>query len=568
MIRGEPVFTHSPVEVENGVCAGGHPIAAEAGVRIMQAGGNAVDALVAAAFTSFVVEPASCGLGGYCHTSIWLAEAGRPITIDAYCRAPLKSRPDMFEVAAGGPTYYGHPFTQGNRAMDGVLAPAVPGAVKGFGEAQARFGRLSFAEVLQPAIEAAEKGVTFGYADRLTIAQRAAGSELPEESRAILLPDGQPPRRDVMTGAEPRLDMTALARTLRHLAAEGPESFYHGRIAEALGRYLESLGAILDETDLAHYKTRPLLETPATYRGIPYTSCFDQVIYEALNILEGFDLMAAGPQSFAYRHVVAEALAVAFTDSMRHYGDPDFVESPINGLSSKAFAAARRALIKPDRALPRPVAAGDPWPYDGGAPVARPLTDGISAARRDGTSQVATIDRDGNMASTCMSLGSGFGAMVYVPELGFFLNNAMQNYDPRPGLPNSIAPGKMPIFAAPALVAARDGRGVFAASGSGGYRIETGVLHTFLNLVDHGLALQAAVDQPRVHCQGGPTSVDWRIDAGVRNRLAEAGHQVVIEAEEPGGWAFGRVSAVGYDARRKCLTGGAGPSWQTAVVGY
>jgi gamma-glutamyltranspeptidase/glutathione hydrolase len=569
VIRGQPVYTHTPVEVENGVVAGGHPLAAEAGVRIMQDGGNAIDALVAAAFTSFVVEPASCGIGGYAHISLWLASEQRHVTIDAYCRAPLKAQADMFEVEAGGaPTYYGHPFTTGNQAMNGVLAPAAPGAVKGFGEAHARFGRLPFAHVLQPAIEAADRGVAFTFADKLTIAARAVGVGLPIDSESVLLPGGRPPRKDIGIGAEPKLDTSMLARTLRRLAADGSEGFYHGEIAQAFGRYMRGIGAILDDADLAAYKTRPLVETPSTYRGIAYTSCFDQVIYEALNILEGFDLTAAGPTSFTYRHLVAEALAIAFTDSMQHYGDPDFVESPINGLTSKDFATSRAALVKLDRALTRPVIAGDPWPFNRGAPAARPLTDPVPLARRGGTSQVAAVDRDGNLASACLSLGSGFGSMVFVPELGFFLNNAMQNYDPRPGLPNSIAPGKMPIFAAPALVAARGGRGLFAGSGSGGYRIETGVLHTFLNVVDHGMALQAAVDQPRVHCQGGPTSTDQRIDAAVREALAEAGHEVVIEKEEPGGWAFGRVSAVAYDARRRCFTGGAGPSWQTGVAGF
>ncbi|MEZ5926609.1 MAG: gamma-glutamyltransferase [Hyphomicrobiaceae bacterium] len=569
MIRGRPVYTHSPVEAEYGVVAGGHPLAAEAGVRIMQEGGNAIDALVAAAFTSFVVEPASCGIGGYGHISIWLQREQRHVTIDAYCRAPLKSRPDMFEVeASAAPTYYGHPFTKGNKAMDGVLAPAVPGAIKGFGEAHRRFGRLPFGHVLQPAIEAADAGVPFSFADKLTIAQRAPGIGLPKDSEAVLLPDGRPPRKGIDDGVEPKLDTLALARTLRRLATEGPESFYRGPVAEAFGKYMRSIGAILDDEDLAAYKTRPLIETPSTYRGIAYTSCFDQVVYEALNILEMFDLATAGPDSFTYRHLVAEALAVAFTDSMRHYGDPDFVPSPINGLTSKAFAQVRAALLRPSDALLRPVEAGDPWPYNGNDPVARPLTDSVGLARRDGTSQVATADREGNMTSTCMSLGSGFGSMVFVPEFGCFLNNAMQNYDPRPGLPNSIASGKMPIFAAPALVAARDGEALFAGSGSGGYRIETGVLHTFLNLVEHGMALQQAVDQPRVHCQGGPTSVDHRIGLDIREALAAAGHEVVVEQEEPGGWAFGRVSAVAYDAKRKCLTAGAGPSWQTGVAGY
>jgi gamma-glutamyltranspeptidase/glutathione hydrolase len=327
-------------------------------------------------------------------------------------------------------------------------------------------------------------------------------------------------------------------------------------------------GGILSAEDLARYKSRVLLEEPLEYRGHAYVSCFDQVVYEALNILEGFDLPSFGPDSFAYRHLVAEALAIAFTDSMRHYGDPDFVRSPVKGLASRAFADVRRRAIRMDKALSRPVEAGDPWPFDGNGPGASVVTDVRSLARRDGTSQAATADADGNMAATCMSLGSAFGSLVYVPELGFFLNNAMQNYDPRPGLPNSIAPGKMPIFAAPALAVAKDGRGRFAGSGSGGYRIETGVLHTFLNVVDHAMAVQQAVDHPRVHSQGGPTSVDPRVGSEVVARLRSAGHDVVLEPEAPGRWPFGRVCAVTSDPARKRLSGGAGPAWQTAIAGF
>ena len=568
MITSNPVYSHTPVEVERGVCAGGHPVSAQAGARAMQQGGNAVDALVAAAFTSFVVEPASCGIGGYGHISIYLAREDRFVSIDAYGRAPLKATPTMFEIDRSIPvTYYGHPFTKGNKAMAGALAPSVPGAVKGFGEAQRSFGKLTWAKVLEPAIEAAEAGGSFTFSDSLSIAARLDDEMIPE-TQVLLLPGGRPPVTRFDRPEGDRLDTTALARTLKTIARQGPEAFYQGPIAETLGRFIEGKGGILGSADLAAYKTRTLLEPPMAYRGCRYVSCFDQVVYEALNILSGYDLNGLGADSFEYRHLVAEALAIAFTDSMRHYGDPDFVRSPVAGLASKAFAEMRRKAIRLDRALPRPVEAGDPWPFERDGPAYAPLTDPVSLARRDGTSQAAAADAEGNMASTCMSLGSSFGALVYVPELGVFLNNAMQNFDPRPGLPNSIAPGKMPIFAAPTLAAAEGGRGRFAGSGSGGYRIETGVLHTFLNVIDHGMALQRAVDHPRVHSQGGPTSVDPRVGEAVMARLRAAGHELVLEPEMPGRHPFGRICAVAHDPVRNVLTGGAGPSWATSVAGF
>ena len=569
MIVSQPIFTHSPVEVEQGVCSGGHPLAAAAGVTAMRQGGNAVDALTAASFVSFVVEPASCGIGGYGHISLWLAGRQQFVTIDAYGRAPRAATPDMFEVDKQSVTYYGHPFTKGRKADFGALAPSVPGAIAGFCLAQQLFGRLPLQRVLAPAIEAAEGGgLAFTFADKLAISDRLTNGGFLPETGAVLLPRGGLPLLARQAGGPDRIDTAALAKTLKLVAEKGPAAFYSGALAQALGRYMRSVGGLLSAEDLAAYRPRVLLEQPARYRGIDYISCFDQVAYEALNILEHYDLKGYGADSFEFRHLFAEALGIAFTDSMAHYGDPDFVKAPVDGLASKAFAAARRKLIRLSKALPRPIEAGDPWPYDAKGPAPEVVTDPVSLARRDGTSQAAAADREGNLASCCISVGSAWGSVVYVPELGCFLNNAMQNYDPRPGLPNSIAPGKMPIFAAPAIVAARRGRPLFAGSGSGGYRIETAVLHAFLNMVDHGMKAQAAVDHPRVHCQGQETVVDARIPAAVRAKLAKAGHRVTVEGEVPGNWPFGRVCTVAVAARRKLLSGAAGPNWNTSVAGY
>ena len=171
------------------------------------------------------------------------------------------------------------------------------------------------------------------------------------------------------------------------------------------------------------------------------------------------------------------------------------------------------------------------------------------------------------MASLITSLSNAFGSLVLVPGTGVLLNDGMQNFDPRPGRANSIAPGKMPIFGVPAIVAAKDGDAVFAAAGSGGYRITTGVLHTMVHAVDFGLGLQAAVDAPRVHCQGDETFVDTRIPPDVRVRLAELGHEVVPQEEVPGTFFFGRVSAVRRDPVTGLLHAASGPAWHTAAAG-
>ena len=191
----------------------------------------------------------------------------------------------------------------------------------------------------------------------------------------------------------------------------------------------------------------------------------------------------------------------------------------------------------------------------------------VSTGGIAGTSQMVAADRDGMIASLITSVTSAFGSLVYVPEGGFFLNNCMQNFDPRPAAANCIAPGKMPIFAVPALVASRDGRALLGAAGSGGYRILSGVLHTFLNTVDFNMPLQAAVDAPRVHCQGDATYVDDRLDSAVVEELRALGHEVVPQAVEPGSNPFGRVCAVNISPRTGLLHAASGPAWSSAAAG-
>ena len=567
--RSEPVYTRTPIEAERGVCAGGHPAVADAGVRLMQEGGNAFDAVVGAAFTAFVVEPAMCGLGGYARVSAYAPERGGFLSFDACARAPLAATPDMFEPdGARTPTYYGHPFTVGDRAERGFLAVAVPGAVAGCCDAHAMLGRLPLAQVMAPAIEAAQAGIEIAWFDLLALAQVSPHLDAFPDTQAVWTPGGALPCLPFQSAQRYRIDGAALADTLRRIAARGKRGFYAGRTASVLDAYLRPHGGILSSADLDAYHTRILREWPQRYRNHDYVTCLDHIGYEALNLLGHFDLRRYGSDSHACRHLVAEALAIAFTDNMTHYGDPDFENAPVNGLAHPGFAAHRRRTMRVRSAMPRPVQAGNPWPYERFVDAPERIETRAGTARISGTSQAVAADREGNMASICMGIGGAFGSLVHVPELGIVLNNAMQNFDPRPDHPNAIKPGKMPIFAAPVLVAARQGEARFAGAGSGGYRIETAVLHAFMNVVDHRMRVQRAIDHPRVHCQGRETSVDARIPPVVRRRLARAGHEVVVVEEDPGSLHFGRVAAVTREPRSGVLRAGAGPVWRTAAMGY
>jgi gamma-glutamyltranspeptidase/glutathione hydrolase len=572
MIRSDIATSRTEVISQHGVVSCGHLAEAEAGKRIIEEGGNAVDAVVAAAFTGFVVEPVSCGLGGYGHMALFLADTRQLVSVDHYVRAPAAARPDMFAVDESAPaTYYGWPPTVDRQNEKGAMSIAVPGAVAGLCAAHERWGRQPLAHVLEPAIEAAEAGVDITWDLILAIVGRLEEIEATPNAAALLLRDGRPPRLPE-DGAPPgvaleRIDTTALAETLRQIARHGAAGFYRGRIAELIAQEAMLGGGILTVGDLASYRPIITVEPGAWYRGLRYCTARDPIGYETLGILGCFDLAAHGPQSSEYRHLMAEAMGHAFVDNMNHFTDPDFGPSPVSGLSNPQFAASRAAAIRLDRAAPRPIEPGDPWPYSrevpaGAAVVRQPSIPGFS-----GTSQMVAADAAGNVVALITSLTSAFGSLVFVPEGGFFLNNAMRNFDPRPDHPNCIAPGKTPIFAVPAIAAERDGIGVFGAGGSGGYRITSGVLHALVNHVDFGMGVQQAVDSPRVHCQGAETFVDSRIPRAVQEQLRELGHDVVEQSVSPAPLNFARVSAVARDIATGELSAGSDPSWNTAAAG-
>lgn len=536
MIPSQTARTPTEVVAEQGVVVGGHLAEAEAGLRMFQQGGNAVDAIVAAAFTGFVVEPSSCGVGGYGHMAIFLAAPQEFIAIDHYVRAPRLARPDMYEIDPTQPTMYqSWPRVAGQQNEIGHLAPAVPGAVAGLCVAHERYGKLRLAQVLEPAIEAA------GASDPITV-----------------------PSGEISTGSEDNwLDFSELARTLRRIAQEGAPGFYTGPVAEAIDREMSAHGGIMTAADLAAYRPKVLREKPAIYRGYQYVTANDCVGYEALNILDCFDLGTYEPDSVEFRHLMAEALGCAFADNLTHYGDPDVTQSPVQGLRSREFAASRAADIRLDRAAPRPIAPGNPWPYESTVDAPEEIATAPSTGGLRGTSQMAAADREGNLVTLITSLSDGFGSRIVVPGIGVVLNDAMQEFDPRPGRANSIAPGKMPIFGVPSIVSTQEGRAICGGCGSGGYLITTGVLHPLVHALDFGMPIQVAVDAPRVHCQGDETDVDDRIPQAVQERLRELGHRVV-----PREGPLARVNAILIDPASGWLHAGSGPAGSTAAVGF
>ena len=551
-----------------GVVAAGHPDEVAAGLAMLEAGGNAIDAVVAAAFAAYVVEPAMCGIGGYGRMSVYAADRRELISVDHYLRAPGAARPDMYEIdVAKGLKYYETPYTKGLKAERGPLAVAVPGAVAGLYWAQRNLGRMPWAAVIEPAIALAKAGLEVSWWLVLKIAENLEAIRAMPALAAIFLPGGRIPRAAGQIEPAERLPLDELAATLGRIAKEGAAGFYSGPVADAIAAACQSGGGILSREDLAAYRPRIIRENPRRYRGLDYITGGDPVGYEALNILERFDLPGLRPDAVEFRHLMAEAQAAAFVDNIAHYGDPDFIgDGPAAALSDPALGARRAAMLSTDRALPRPVAAIDLGPVDG-AQLGERLGAEPWPPKLGGTTQMAAADRQGNMVSLLTSVSQSFGSLVAVPGTGVILNNGMGNFDPRPGRPNSIAPGKMPIFAVPQLLALENGRAVFAAAGAGGYRITAGVLHALSHWRDFKLPLADAIAAPRVHCQGKETYVDARIDPSVRDALAALGHRIVVQADDPGLNAFSRVSAVSLDLATGALHAASGPPWHGAAGG-
>ena len=554
------IGTRAEVSSDLGVVSAGNEPAVTAGLQALAQGGTAIDAVIAGAFAAFVAEPNNASIGGYGHLSAYAADQDSFFAVDHSPLAPAAATADMYTVLADPPGGLEWPAVEGDANYIGGTAVGVPGAVAGLWAAHQRGGRLPWAELLAPAIALADAGLEVTWVLQIELADRLAEIQARPALAAILLPQGTIPGRRTADGPGGRLNQRELAATLRAIAEHGPPAFYTGEVAAAIAAAVSAEGGILTAADLAAYAPRVLDETPRTYRGHRYITCADTVGYETLGILEHFDLRGAGPRSVDHYHLLAEAMGHGFADAATYAGDPEQAAEPVAELGSAAFAAARAAQIDRARAAARPIVPTAPWltDTDGGR---EPSVGGVH-----GTTQVVAADRDGNLAALITTIGADFGSLVAVPGTGIILNNAMINYDPRPGRGNSIAPGRMPFFAVPAIVAADDRGGRFAAAGSGGYPILGGVISATVAALEHGLGVRDAVDLPRVHSQGQDTYVESRVDPQVLDGLRERGHTVVVQDVTPGELAFSRVSAVAASADGT-LTAAAGPAWNTSAGG-
>ncbi len=518
-----------PAHGARGMVVTNHPLASAAGAEMLAAGGNAIDAAVAALFTLTVVEPMMVGIigGGIAH--LRLAD-GRHLVIDGLSTAPRATGPTTFK-----PDPAALPGTMdalGRRNALGPTAVAVPGTLKAWCETLARFGSLSLADVLEPAIRHASRG--FRVTAYLNECASEAAIDLARDAEIarLYLPDGAP----IATGA--RLVQGAYADTLRTIAREGPGLLYGGALGRALTDHMAEAGGFITMDDLTGFRVLDREVIRGRYRnheiiGPPPPASSGVHVVQMLNILQGFDLRGMGFGSPDALHLVAETLNIAFADRQAATADPAFVDVPVARLIDPAYADERRAEIDMARARQ--------WQPGVAAP----------SAESAHTTHLTVADGAGNIVASTQTINSLFGARFIVPGTGMIPNNYMHLFDPRPGRALSVAPGKRITTSMAPLIALREGASAFALGLPGGLRIFGSAMQAVLNLIDHGMSLQEAVEAPRLWTQGFGVEMETGFPDAVRAALAERGHTVVPVPHVGGG-----MCAVGF-APDGMLTGAA-----------
>ncbi len=495
---GRPTLKREAV-ASLGMVTSNHPLASLAGVEMLIRGGNAIDAAVATLFALSVVEPMMVSIFGAGFLTIRLAD-GTLTTIDDYAVVPLAAREDMYVPIPGSLDNE----VEGGLNDTGYLAVATPGSLLGWTTALERYGRLPLAVVVEPAVRYARQGFWVSpYLHGFIRLCEAALSRFPA-SAEIFLPGGRP------AAAGSVLRRVEYAATLERVGAEGAGHLYGGQLGQVVARDMAANGGLITLDDLARYRVYEREPVRGTYRGYEIVSMGPASsggvhIVQMLNILEGFDLPALGFGTPDTVHLIAETMKIAFADRARYLADPERVQVPVEWLTSKDYAAERRAQIDMGRA--QQYAAG------------------------------IAPDAEGNVVSATQTLNGAFGSKVTVPGTGMLLNNCMKLMDPTPGRTNSIAPGKRILSSMSPTIVLEDGKPLLAIGTPGGVRIFGSVLQAILNVIDFGMSVQEAVEAPRLFDRGPVLELERGYDRlpELMADLERRGHTVQVVPKVAGG---------------------------------
>jgi gamma-glutamyltranspeptidase/glutathione hydrolase len=526
----------STVHATNGMVATSQPLAAMAGLRILMAGGNAVDAAVAAAATLNVVEPMSTGVGGDLFALVWKAKARDVSALNGSGRAPKAA--SIEDLRAKG---------HNRMPAFGPLSVSVPGTVHGWETLLAEQGTMHLADVLEPAITYAEQG--FPVSDII-------GFQWEQQERKLAaLPSGQ---ELLVNGRAPRegelMRLPTLAKTLRSVAEGGSEAFYHGPIATAMADFIQEQGGWLAEEDLAAHHSDWDEPISTTYHGVTCWECPPNgqgiIALEAMNIAEGFDIAGMGPQSADRYHHLVEATRLGFADAFEYLADPRCVEVPIAAWTSKAYAAARRELINPQKAMMTA-------PYGKMVPGSD-------------TVYISVIDGEGNACSFINSVFANFGSGLVVPGTGIVMHNRASLFQMNPEHPNALAGGKRPFHTIIPGMATRDGELWLSYGVMGGFMQPQGHLQVISNMVDFGMDSQSALDALRFQVVGDELWLEGDVEPQVVTELHRRGHRVsVMHGPHRGGaGGMGGGQIISRDPDSGVLSGGSEPRKDGAAVGW
>lgn len=516
------------VEAKNGMVVTSQHLASQVGTDILKMGGNAVDAAVAVGYAQAVVNPCCGNIGGGGFMTIHLAD-GTDTFINFRETAPAAASADMYLDKEGKVTK--------DASLYGYLAAGVPGTVLGMDSAQKKYGKLTRQQVMAPAIKLAREGFVLTRADTDILDTTVKRfRQDPESARIFLRKNGE--------ALQPgdRLIQTDLADTLTAISEKGPDAFYQGKIPQAVEAAAKKGGGILTAADFANYKITETAPITCSYRGYkfvssPPPSSGGVTLCETLNVLEGYDLKSMGFNSAAYIHTLTEAMRHAYMDRNTFLGDPEFVKNPIDRLLSKSYAADIRKQIVANKATP-----------------SVEVQPGMQPHEKPETTHYSIVDHDGNAVSTTYTVNGRFGAVVIAPGTGFFLNDEMDDFTVKvgeqnlyglvQGATNSIAPGKRPLSSMSPTLVTKDGKTFMVLGSPGGSRIITITLQTALNVIDHGMAPQEAVDAPRIHHQWLPDEVYYEqrgVSADSLNLLKTMGYKMV----EQNPWGAAELILVG-----------------------
>jgi gamma-glutamyltranspeptidase/glutathione hydrolase len=538
-VPGSPTSAASlpATEATDGIVVSSQRHAAEAGIEMFARGGTAIDAAVAVGYAEAVTNPCCGNLGGGGFMVLRLAD-GREVFLNFREMAPAAAHADMYLAPDGA--------VIPRLSLDGWLAVGVPGTVAGLDTALTRFGTLPRAVVMAPAIRLARDGFVLSRGDAAIIARQATRlAARPNVARIFLRPDGS----SLQPGD--RLVQTDLAATLQAIADHGTAAFYHGAIPAKVEAASRAGGGILTEADFAAYHITEAAPLRCAYRGYtilsaPPPSSGGVTLCQLLTILQGYDLRGMGWHAAAAVHVITEAERHAYLDRNTLLGDPAFVRNPIERLLSPDYAAAIRAQIT------------------GGATPSAALQPGVPPHEKPETSHFSVLDGAGNAAAVTYTLNGAFGAGVIAGDTGFLLNDQMDDFTSKPGVPNlfglvqgaanAIAPGKRPLSSMTPTIVLHDGRVAMVLGSPGGPRIITIVLQTLLNMIDYGMTPQQAVDAPRLHHQWLPDAIfaePFALSADTRKVLEGMGYRIVEQAP----WGAAALAAT-----RTSGGGSAGPA--------